>query len=189
MEKYLSVKSEFYSKKMMGLVIAMYAMLFLTVFSVFLEGISSISEGKNLSGEYAPLAPGEVLLLLLPVAMGAAMACFVWRLHREKVCGDRAPRLAQFMAMSTNEIVPVHIIAEILRVKKEKAAPLLREMLKRGYIRNAELSADESSVRILAYRRIYVYTVYCKNCGAEYTQTSEDDMICQYCGHGTVRKD
>ena len=51
-----------------------------------------------------------------------------------------------------------------------------------------ELAAIALAVRILQYHKIYVFKVYCKNCGAEYTMTSEDDYICQYCGHRVIRK-
>ena len=103
-------------------------------------------------------------------------------------CGDLAPRLAGFLAMSTNENVPIPVIAQILEIKPEKTVSFLKTMQKRKYIRNIELSKKEDSVRILQYHKIYVFQVYCKNCGAEYTMTSEDDYICQYCGHRVIRK-
>ena len=77
---------------------------------------------------------------------------------------------------------------QILEIKPEKTVSFLKTMQKRKYIRNIELSKKEDTVRILQYHKIYVFKVYCKNCGAEYTMTSEDDYICQYCGHRVIRK-
>ena len=103
------------------------------------------------------------------------------------VCGDRAPRLAGFLAASTNEFVPITVIAQVLGVEPEKAVRLLAEMQKRKFIRNIEVSEAGDSVRILKFQKIYVFNVRCQNCGAEYSMTSEDDYICQYCGHRVVR--
>ena len=123
----------------------------------------------------------------------AAMMCggLVFFLHwmkRETVCGDRAPRLAAFLAASTNEFVPVPVVAQVIGVEPGKAVGFLAEMKKRKFIRNIEVYEAGDSVRILKFQKIYVFDVYCKNCGAEYSMTSEDDYICQYCGHRVVRK-
>ena len=128
------------------------------------------------------------MALLFVAAMCGGLIYFLYWMRREMKCGDLAPRLAGFLAMSTNENVPIPVIAQILEIKPEKTVSFLKTMQKRKYIRNIELSKKEDSVRILQYHKIYVFQVYCKNCGAEYTMTSEDDYICQYCGHRVIRK-
>ena len=166
----------------------LYGFFTLSVVSLALQAVGEISQGRNLSGEYAPLGVKDVLALLFVAAMCGGLIYFLYWMRREMKCGDLAPRLAGFLAMSTNENVPIPVIAQILEIKPEKTVSFLKTMQKRKYIRNIELSKKEDSVRILQYHKIYVFKVYCKNCGAEYTMTSEDDYICQYCGHSVIRK-
>lgn len=187
MERYLGEYGSNYSSRMYRLLLVGYGAFFLAILSLLAQAYEEISAGRNLSGEYAPLALQDYLGLLFIFACIAGLLYLLYRVRSEKDCGDLAPHLAEFLAMSTREVVPVGTVAEVLRVKPEKTAPLLRTMMKRKYIRNLEISDDKKEVRILQFHRIYVFTVYCKNCGAEYTQTSEDDYICQYCGH-PVRK-
>ncbi|MBQ3393241.1 MAG: hypothetical protein IJG52_07520 [Lachnospiraceae bacterium] len=187
MEKYLGEIGSSYSRKTMQLLTPLYVLFFLAALSLLLQAFAEISSGRNLSGEYAPLGAADYLALVFAIVLAGAMFYVLWYLRTNRRCGDLAPRLARFMAMSTNEYVPIRVIAEILRVKPEETVPLLRSMLKRKYIRNLEITPDGGQIRILQYHRIYVFEVYCKNCGATYTQTSEDDYICQYCEHPVVR--
>ena len=166
----------------------LYGFFTLSVVSLALQAVGEISQGRNLSGEYAPLGVKDVLALLFVAAMCGGLIYFLYWMRREMKCGGLTPRLAGFLAMSTNENVPIPVIAQILEIKPEKTVSFLKTMQKRKYIRNIELSKKEDSVRILQYHKIYVFKVYCKNCGAEYTMTSEDDYICQYCGHSVIRK-
>ena len=188
MERYLGEYGSNYSHRLYQILLVGYGLFFLTILYLLAQAYEEISAGRNLSGEYAPLGLQDYLGLLFVIAMGAGLLYLLYRIRSDRVCGDLAPHLAEFLAMSTREIVPIGTLAEVLRVKPAKTAPLLRTMMKRKYIRNLEIAEDAKEVRILAYHRIYVFTVYCKNCGAEYTQTSEDDLICQYCGHPVERK-
>ena len=188
MERYLGEKGTNYSHLTIWLLMILYGFITLSVASLALQCLGEISQGRNLSGEYAPLGLKDAAALLFVFGMCGGLICFLFWMRREMKCGDLAPRLAGFLAMSTNENVPVPVIAQILEIKPEKTASFLKTMQKRKYIRNIELSKEEDSVRILQYHKIYVFKVYCKNCGAEYTMTSEDDYICQYCGHRVVRK-
>ena len=187
MEKYLGEKGSSYSGKTMRLLFPLYVMFLLTALSILLQAYEEISAGRNLDGEYAPLGAADYAGLLFLFGMIAALLVFLRYLCREQMCGDLAPRLARFMAMSTNEVVPMRVITEILRVKQTQTVPLLKDMLKGKYVRNLEIAPDKGQIKILAYQPIYVFEVYCKNCGARYTQTSEDDYICQYCEHPVVR--
>ncbi len=188
MERYLGERGTNYSRMTYRILMILYGFFTLSVLSLALQAVGEISQGRNLSGEYAPLGVKDVMALLFVAAMCGGLIYFMYWMMREMKCGDLAPRLAGFLAMSTNENVPVPVIAQILGTKSEKTASFLKTMQKRKYIRNIELSKGEDSVKILEYHRIYVFKVYCKNCGAEYTMTSEDDYICQYCGHRVVRK-
>ena len=188
MERYLGEKGANYSRMTYRILMILYGFFTLSVVSLALQAVGEISQGRNLSGEYAPLGVKDVLALLFVAAMCGGLIYFLYWMRREMKCGDLAPRLAGFLAMSTNENVPIPVIAQILEIKPEKTVSFLKTMQKRKYIRNIELSKKEDSVRILQYHKIYVFKVYCKNCGAEYTMTSEDDYICQYCGHRVIRK-
>ena len=188
MERYLGEKGANYSRMTYRILMILYGFFTLSVVSLALQAVGEISQGRNLSGEYAPLGVKDVLALLFVAAMCGGLIYFLYWMRREMKCGDLAPRLAGFLAMSTNENVPIPVIAQILEIKPEKTVSFLKTMQKRKYIRNIELSKEEDSVRILQYHKIYVFKVYCKNCGAEYTMTSEDDYICQYCGHRVIRK-
>ena len=188
MERYLGEKGANYSRMTYRILMILYGFFTLSVVSLALQAVGEISQGRNLSGEYAPLGVKDVLALLFVAAMCGGLIYFLYWMRREMKCGDLAPRLAGFLAMSTNENVPIPVIAQILEIKPEKTVSFLKTMQKRKYIRNIELSKKEDSVRILQYHKIYVFKVYCKNCGAEYTMTSEDDYICQYCGHSVIRK-
>lgn len=187
MERYLGEKGSSYSSKTMRLLFPMYVLFLLTALSLLIQAYEEISAGRNLNGEYAPLGASDYAGLLFIFAFIAALIVFLRYLRREQRCGDLAPRLARFMAMSTNETVPMQVIADVLRVKNTQIVPLLKSMLKGGYIRNLKIAPDKGQIKILAYQPIYVFEVYCKNCGARYTQTSEDDYICQYCEHPVVR--
>lgn len=188
MERYLGEKGANYSRMTYRILMILYGFFTLSVVSLALQAVGEISQGRNLSGEYAPLGVKDVMGLLFVAAMCGGLIYFLYWMRREMKCGDLAPRLAGFLAMSTNENVPIPVIAQILEIKPEKTVSFLKTMQKRKYIRNIELSKKEDSVRILQYHKIYVFKVYCKNCGAEYTMTSEDDYICQYCGHRVIRK-
>lgn len=188
MERYLGEKGANYSRMTYRILMILYGFFTLSVVSLALQAVGEISQGRNLSGEYAPLGVKDVMALLFVAAMCGGLIYFLYWMRREMKCGDLAPRLAGFLAMSTNENVPIPVIAQILEIKPEKTVSFLKTMQKRKYIRNIELSKKEDSVRILQYHKIYVFKVYCKNCGAEYTMTSEDDYICQYCGHRVIRK-
>ena len=188
MERYLGEKGANYSRMTYRILMILYGFFTLSVLSLALQAVGEISQGRNLSGEYAPLGAKDVIALLFVAAMCGGLIYFLYWMRREMKCGDLAPRLAGFLAMSTNENVPIPVIAQILEIKPEKTVSFLKTMQKRKYIRNIELSKKEDSVRILQYHKIYVFQVYCKNCGAEYTMTSEDDYICQYCGHRVIRK-
>jgi len=188
MERYLGEKGANYSRMTYRILMILYGFFTLSVVSLALQAVGEISQGRNLSGEYAPLGVKDVMALLFVAAMCGGLIYFLYWMRREMKCGDLAPRLAGFLAMSTNENVPIPVIAQILEIKPEKTVSFLKTMQKRKYIRNIELSKEEDSVRILQYHKIYVFKVYCKNCGAEYTMTSEDDYICQYCGHRVIRK-
>ena len=188
MERYLGEKGANYSRMTYRILMILYGFFTLSVVSLALQAVGQISQGRNLSGEYAPLGVKDVLALLFVAAMCGGLIYFLYWMRREMKCGDLAPRLAGFLAMSTKENVPIPVIAQILEIKPEKTVSFLKTMQKRKYIRNIELSKKEDSVRILQYHKIYVFKVYCKNCGAEYTMTSEDDYICQYCGHSVIRK-
>ena len=188
MERYLGEKGANYSRMTYRILMILYGFFTLSVVSLALQAVGEISQGRNLSGEYAPLGVKDVMALLFVAAMCGGLIYFLYWMRREMKCGDLAPRLAGFLAMSTNENVPIPVIAQILEIKPEKTVSFLKTMQKRKYIRNIELSKKEDTVRILQYHKIYVFKVYCKNCGAEYTMTSEDDYICQYCGHRVIRK-
>ena len=188
MERYLGEKGTNYSHITNLVLMILYGFFTLSVVGLALEALAEISEGRNLSGEYAPLGVKDFAALLFVFGMCGGLIYFLHWMRREMKCGDLAPKLAGFLAMSTNENVPVSVIAQILGTKPEKTASFLKRMLKRKYIRNIELSKEEDSVKILEYHKIYVFKVYCKNCGAEYTMTSGDDYICQYCGHRVIRK-
>ena len=188
MERYLGEKGANYSRMTYRILMILYGFFTLSVVSLALQAVGEISQGRNLSGEYAPLGVKDVMALLFVAAMCGGLIYFLYWMRREMKCGDLAPRLAGFLAMSTNENVPIPVIAQILEIKPEKTVSFLKTMQKRKDIRNIELSKKEDSVRILQYHKIYVFKVYCKNCGAEYTMTSEDDYICQYCGHRVIRK-
>ena len=188
MERYLGEKGANYSRMTYRILMILYGFFTLSVVSLALQAVGEISQGRNLSGEYAPLGVKDVMALLFVAAMCGGLIYFLYWMRREMKCGGLAPRLAGFLAMSTNENVPIPVIAQILEIKPEKTVSFLKTMQKRKYIRNIELSKKEDSVRILQYHKIYVFKVYCKNCGAEYTMTSEDDYICQYCGHRVIRK-
>ena len=187
MERYLDKNASNYSKKTMQVLFFMYTLFLLVVLSFWLQMISELSAGRNLSGEYAPAGAPEFAAFLFLLTLTVILLYLLHRFRRETVCGDKAPRLAAFLAMSTREKVPVQTLSEILQVGPQQVIPLLKEMEKRDYIRNIEISKDGSEIRILEYHQIYVYEVRCKNCGAQYTQTSEDDYVCQYCGHPVTR--
>lgn len=187
MERYLTEKGSFYSHGATKFLLPLYGLFLLAVVSLLLQSFSIIGSGQNLSENYDPLTMTDLFYMIFILAMVVALGYFLYYLRREQLCGDLAPRLARFAAMSTNETVPMKIIAEILRSKPEDTPGLLQNMIKRKYIMNLEIAEDKSQIRILQFHKIYVFEVYCKNCGAQYTQTSEDDMICQYCSHPTVK--
>ena len=188
MERYLGENGSNYSRRTYRVLILLYAFILMAVVGVILQGVEEIMQGQNSAGGNTTTGLQYFAMFLSLFAMCGGLVLFLHWMKRETVCGDRAPRLAAFLAASTNEFVPVPVVAQVIGVEPGKAVGFLAEMQKRKFIRNIEVSEAGDSVRILKFQKIYVFDVYCKNCGAEYSMTSEDDYICQYCGHRVVRK-
>lgn len=184
MDRYLGENGSNFSHRTYRVLIVAYGCMLLAMMTIVLEGAEEIAQGGRDGTTGLQYFAAFVVLL----AMIGGLAFCLWWMKREMLCGDRAPRLAGFLAMSTNEVVPMAVIAQVVGVRPEKAGRFLAEMVRRKFIQNIEISEAGDSVRILKFRKIYVFNVYCKNCGAEYSMTSEDDYICQYCGHRVVRK-
>lgn len=187
MERYLGENGSNYSRRTYRVLILLYAFILMAVIGVVLEGVEEITEGQATASGNTTSGLQYFAMFLTLFVMCGGLVCFLYWMRREMVCGDRAPRLAGFLAASTNEFVPITVIAQVLGVEPGKAVRLLTEMQKRKFIRNIELPEAGDSVRILKFQKIYVFNVRCQNCGAEYSMTSEDDYICQYCGHRVVR--